>query len=411
MLLQRTVRACALAAAALMLPAASVLALEGRVVATGFVEPTFVGSPPGDSRLFVVEKAGRIVTVGPAGRQVFLDISDRVEGSVEQGLLGLAFDPQFASNGRFYVNFIDKQSLNTVVARFTASPPNAATADPRTGQLILTFPQAPYPNHKAGWLGFRPGDGTRLYVATGDGGFAYDPDNNAQNGAVLLGKMLRIDVGGSGPGYTIPPDNPFAGSTSTRPEIWALGLRNPWRNSFDRATSDLWIADVGQQDREEIDFERAGTPGGRNYGWKLREGKIRSPIGGGNAPGLTEPVFDYPHTGPSSLGDAIIGGYVYRGPSIPDADGRYFFGDNVSNRVFSFTYRAADGVPTSGREETAALLGGTGLAGVTTFGEDGAGRLYVAGLNGVIVVMCRTGAGTAAAREAAPDPCNLPAAR
>jgi glucose/arabinose dehydrogenase len=385
--LQQHLRATA--AVAVALAAAPAGALEGRVVLSGMDQPLYVAAPKGDRRLFVVEKGGRIRLVRGDRVTTFLDLSDRVAVDGERGLLGLAFDPRYETNGRFYVNLVDKRTLQTRIERYTVSPPDADRADPATRQAILTIDQEPYPNHKGGWLGFRPGDRRNLWVATGDGGSAYDPNNNAQNGKVLLGKLLRIDVSGDGPGYQIPPDNPFVDSNEVRHAIWALGLRNPFRASFDRDTGALWIGDVGQYTREEIDFERPDDPGGHNYGWRLREGRIRTPggVGGGNK-GMTNPVYDYPHSGhPNSLGDCVIGGYVYRGPSIPRADGRYFFGDCVSDRAFSFSFRR-DGRPIEGREETDALLRGTGLSVLSSFGEDGRGRLYVIGLNGVVVVMC-----------------------
>jgi glucose/arabinose dehydrogenase len=381
-------------------------ALQGRVVATGLSEPVFVAAPAGDKRVFVVQKAGLIRVTGASGSlSTFLDITGLVQTEGERGLLGLAFDPQYARNGRFYVDYIDRNTLETVVARFTVSPPDASRADPSTRQDILRITQEDFSNHKGGWIGFRPGDKRNLYIATGDGGSGYDPNNNGQDGGSLLGKMLRIDVSGSAAGYTIPADNPFATSAGVRPEIWALGLRNPFRPSFDRDTGDFWIADVGQDTREEINFEPADDAGGNNYGWRLREGKIRTPLVGGNKPGLTGPVFDYPHLGASgSLGNSITGGYVYRGPSIPEANGRYFFGDYVSNTVYSFAY-GADGRPTNGRDETAALLGGTDLQGIASFGEDGQGRLYAIGnTNGVIVAFC-PGTALAPVKEAQ-GPCN-----
>jgi glucose/arabinose dehydrogenase len=380
------------AAVALALAAVPAVALEGRVIVTGLDQPLQVTAPKGDRRLFVVEKTGVIRLIRGDRITTFLDLSDRVALDGERGLLGLAFDPHYDTNGRFYVDYVDKDTLQTRIERYTVSPPDADRADRGSRQKIIAIDQAPYPNHKGGWIAFRPGQPRNLWIGMGDGGSAYDPGNRAQNGQVLLGKLLRLDVGGSGDGYRIPPDNPFVDSKDVRPEIWALGLRNPFRASFDRETGALWIGDVGQYTREEIDFERPHDAGGHNYGWRLREGRIRSPGGvGGSKKGMTDPVYDYPHSGhPSSLGDCVIGGYVYRGPSIPAADGRYFFGDCVSDRVFSFTYRW-DGRPLEGREETAALLGGSGLATLSSFGEDGRGRLYLIGLNGVIVVMCPSG--------------------
>ncbi|MFZ5551099.1 MAG: PQQ-dependent sugar dehydrogenase [Pseudomonadota bacterium] len=376
-----------LLALALALGADPAQALHGKVVGTGFDASLFVTAPKGDRRLFVVEKGGVIRVVRGDKVSTFLDLSDRVDTGGERGLLGLAFDPDFATNGRFYVDYTSATA--THVERYTVSPPDADRADRGSRQPIITVDQPVYSNHKGGWIGFRPGDKKNLYVALGDGGSGYDPHDYAQNGQVLLGKMLRINVSRDKGGYRVPADNPFVGSEEVRPEVWALGLRNPFRASFDRDTGDLWIGDVGQDTREEIDFEPAADPGGHNYGWRLREGKVRTPGGGGgDKPGLTDPVFDYPHSGQQgSLGDCVTGGYVYRGPSIPEADGRYFFGDCVSDRAFSFSYNAA-GIPVDLREETSALLSGSGLSILGSFGEDGRGRLYLVGVSGSIVVMC-----------------------
>jgi glucose/arabinose dehydrogenase len=372
-----------------------VAAVEPRVVATGLAQPVGVAGARGDARLFVVLKGGTIVTVANGSATEYLNIVPLVASDNERGLLGLAFDAAYRTNGRFYVYYIDRNNGDSVVARFRAQPPSAATVDPASRQEIIRIPQEPFPNHKAGWIGFRPGDAANLYIALGDGGAGYDPNNNAQNLRTLLGKMLRVDVSGSGAGYTVPADNPYAGNPNARPEIWAAGLRNPWRNSFDRKTGDFWIGDVGQDTREEINFEPAGTPGGRNYGWRLREGSIQTPGGvGGNAPGLTGPVFDYPHSGPGALGASVTGGYVYRGPSIAELDGRYVFGDFASNRVFSSSVGGA-GQLLDVREDTSAVLAGTGVSGIASFGEDSRGRLYVVGINGVVAVLCPSPAAAA----------------
>jgi len=383
-----------LVACALAWCAVPALALDGRVVATGFDEPLYLTAPKGDGRLFVVEKGGVIRVIKNGKTTKFLDISSRVGTNGERGLLGLAFDPDYATNGRFYVDYTSSSTGATLIDRYTVSPPTANKADPATRQQIISITQETFDNHKGGWVGFRPGDKKNLYISLGDGGDGYDPHNNAQNGQVLLGKMLRLDVSGTGTGYKIPPDNPFVNSSSVKHEIWALGLRNTFRASFDRKTGAFWLGDVGQDTREEIDFEPAGDHGGHNYGWRLREGKIQTPGGvGGDKPGLTGPVFDYPHLGnQGSLGNCVTGGYVYRGPSISDANGRYFFGDCVSDRAFSMTFNA-DGTPIERREETSALLGGSGLTTLASFGEDGKGRLYVVGLSGVLIAMCPSAQG------------------
>lgn len=364
---------CGALSAALLTAASSAHALRGEVVATGLNQPLFVTAPLGDERLFMVEKGGliRVMRNGALQAAPFLDISTKVGTEGERGLLGLAFDPAFASNGRFYVDYIDKATGNTMVDRYTLPQPGNNVADPLAIKNLVSIQQTTFTNHKGGWIGFRPGDASQLYIATGDGGGGNDPFNNAQNPDSMLGKLLRVNVN----------------QTVTTPEIWASGVRNPWRNSFDRQTGDLWIGDVGQDTREEIDFERAGTPGGRNYGWRVREGSVATPGIGDTGSGFTEPVFDYAHLGqPGGLGNSIVGGYVYRGPSLPEADGRYFFGDFVSNRVFSLRPDAS-GHATDLREETAALLDGTGLSGLDSFGEDGQGRLYLVGINGTVVRM------------------------
>lgn len=363
-------------------------AFYGEVVATGLSQSLFLTSPASDSRQFIVQKTGaiRVIDNGVLLADPFLDLSSNIDVSGERGLLGLAFDPGYATNGRLYVDYIDRKTLNTVVARITVRDPGANVAQAISMQSVLSFAQPAFNYHKAGWIGFRPGDASNLYIATGDGGGANDPSNNGQNPGTLLGKMLRIGVSGNKAGHTVPADNPFVTQAGALPELWATGLRNPFRNSFDRATGDFWIADVGQGAREEVDFEAAGDTGGHNYGWRLREGTIPTPSGGvgGNAPGLTDPVFEYKHLAEGGLGNSIIGGYVYRGPSLASADGRYFFGDYVSNRIYSFEM-GSNGVPFDLRDDTSDFIGGSGLSGLSSFGEDGFGRLYAMGFNGVVV--------------------------
>jgi len=380
-------------------------AVVGKVVGS-FNEPIFVTAPHGDKRLFVVEKSGFIKLVRPGKpTTTFLDVSKRVDTEGERGLLGLAFDPDYATNGRFYISYIDRRTLQSKIDRYTVTPTTANKASPKTRESIMAIDQSSTAGHKAGWIGFRPGDSKNLYLSLGDGGGSYDPDNNSQNGQVLLGKVLRIDVSGAGSGYLVPADNPFARSSDARPEIWSLGLRNPFRPSFDRLTGAFWIADVGEGTREEVNFEAPDDRGGHNYGWRLREGTVETPIVGGDASGLTEPAFDYAHMEiPGGLGNCVIGGYVYRGPGIAEADGRYFFGDCVSNRIFSIAYDDR-GAPLEWREDTSALLTDSGLNVITSFGEDGQGRLYVMGLSGILVRMCPSTAAKVGARATAADPC------
>ena len=381
-------RSLALAPAfALLLVSAAAQAYTSEVViSSGLTQPLALTSALGDDRLFVVEKGGaiRVLSGGVLQATPFLDLSGQVATDGERGLLGLTFDPGFSSNGRFYVDYIDKTTLNTVVARYQVAALGSAVADPTSAQTIISIAQPNFSNHKGGWLGFRPGDTQNLYIATGDGGGSNDPLNNAQNGGSLLGKVLRLDVSGNTAGYAIANSNPFVGSSTVRSEVWALGLRNPFRNSFDRQTGDFWIGDVGQGAREEIDFEAATNPGGRNYGWRIREGTIATPGVGGTAPGLTDPVYDYAHLNQGGLGNSVIGGYVYRGPSIAGADGRYFFGDYVSNKIFSLAV-GAGGTVSGLRDETASFIGSSGLSGLDSFGEDSLGRLYALGINGVVV--------------------------
>ncbi|MBL8277590.1 MAG: PQQ-dependent sugar dehydrogenase [Pelomonas sp.] len=339
------------------------------LVASGFSQPLFLTAPVGDSRLFVVEKGGRIQVLDNGVKSLWLDISTQVDTAGERGLLGLAFDPGFASNGRFYVDYIDKTTLNTVVASYTVN--GSGTVNLASARTILTVAQpAGLSNHKGGWIGFSAADPGQLYIATGDGGSGNDPFNNAQNLNSNLGKLLRVTPQAGG-GYTVPANNPFVG-VAGNDEIWAYGLRNPFRNSFDRLTGDLWIGDVGQSAREEIDFASAATGLGRgaNYGWRVREGSIATPgISDPTPPNLTEPIFDYDR----SQGGSIIGGYVYRGGADASLDGKYVFGDYVSGRIWTLSGGTATAL--------ASPFGGFQL---TSFGEGGDGALYAVGINGSI---------------------------
>lgn len=387
--MMKTMRLLAVGALAAVL-AAEANALDGRVYATGLAQPLFLTAPRGDARVFVVEKGGVIRVVSPTGSSVYADLSGWVRTGGEQGLLSIAFDPRFGTNGRLYVSYSDKDTGDSIVARLTATSAADPTIDPGTRQIVLRVPQPTFQNHKGGWIGFRPGNRNQLYVALGDGGSGNDPLDSGQTTDTLLGKILRINVNTSDESYRIPSTNPFRDDPAFSPEIWAYGVRNPWRNSFDRTTGAFFIADVGQDAREEINFEAPEDPGGHNYGWRLREGTIATPGVGGPLPGATDPVFEYPHSGGTSLGRSITGGYVHRGPSIPGADGRYFFGDFGSDRLFSAAV-SGTGTFSDVQEHTAAVLGGTGLDGIASFGEDGRGRLYVIGINGTIVVLCATG--------------------
>jgi glucose/arabinose dehydrogenase len=292
----------------------------------------------------------------------------------ERGLLGLAFHPNYAANGFFYVNYTRQSDGATVIARYQRSANDPNIADPGSAVILLTVAQ-PFANHNGGQLRFGP-DGY-LYIALGDGGSANDPGNRAQNLSTPLGKMLRIDVNNGSP-YGIPPNNPFLndGNPDTLAEIWAYGLRHPWRFSFDRLTGDLFIADVGQSAREEINFQPAGTGAGANYGWRVMEGTLCTDLGGGPAcfdPSFTVPVLEYDH----GLGCSVTGGHRYRGSVYPSLTGQFLYGDFCSGRIWGATQNA-NGTWTT----TQLLLSGFNIS---TFGEDAAGEVYVAAYNtGVI---------------------------
>ena len=314
----------------------------------------------GSGRLFVLEKVGRIRIIenDQLLETPFLDITDRVGSSPnEQGLLGLAFHPQYQENGRFFVNYTDPGG-DTVLARFqVSSDPNLA--DPNSEVQLLGIEQ-PFPNHKGGMMAFGP-DGF-LYAGLGDGGAAGDPFANAQNTEVLLGKILRLDVDSAEP-YAIPSDNPFGN------EIWAYGLRNPWRFSFDRATGDLYIGDVGQGEWEEIDFLAAGSPGGVNFGWDHREG-AHDYEGGGPA-GMVDPVAEYSHP---EGGCSVTGGYVYRG-SMPEWNGIYLYGDYCTGMIWGL-------IQTNGGWQNQLLFDMDVT--ITSFGQDENGEVYLVSDNGGI---------------------------
>lgn len=372
--------------------AGTVTPLTTRRVALGLNRPVFVTHAPGDeSRLFIVEQRGVIKILDLASEVVlatpFLDIDTLVTGPTstfdERGLLGLAFHPDYDSNGFFYVDYINNAS-DTVVARYSVSA-NPDVADGASGVQILTIDQ-PQTNHNAGWMGFSPNDGY-LYIATGDGGNFCDTGTghtsatgNAQDiTSNLLGKMLRIIPStGAGGGYTIPGDNPFVGVAGDD-EIWAYGLRNPWRPSFDRETGDLYIADVGQDLIEEVNFQKGDSSGRENYGWRCMEGASCSSVSGCSTTGctcmaadLTDPVTQYTH----SVGFSITGGYAYRGCDIPSLRGTYFYADYGTSRIWSFLL--ADGVVTEAVERTAELdPGPLAISSISSFGEDARGEIYI----------------------------------
>ena len=343
-------------------------------VAGGLDAPLFATHAPADSsRLFILEQNQAQVLIrhaqgGPL--DVFLDLGGLVSTGGERGLLGLAFDPDYANNGFFYVNYTDLNG-DTVVARYTVSP-DPDVADPASALVILQIPQ-PFSNHNGGMLTFGP-DGM-LYIGTGDGGSAGDPGNRAQNGLELLGKLLRLDVSNSQPGspYDIPFDNPFVGNPGFLDEIWAYGLRNPWRFSIDRVTGDVYIGDVGQNELEEIDFQSAASGGGENYGWRLKEGsQCFDPPSNCDPGGLTDPIVEYEHSFFPVLRCSITGGYVYRGSAMPLLSGTYFFSDFCSSEIFGVVYDGENVVSVDDFSDDLSPAGG-----VTSFGEDAAGEIYV----------------------------------
>jgi glucose/arabinose dehydrogenase len=388
--------------------AAQNLSLEP-IVTSGIVNPMFVTSPPGDpNRLFVAERNGgirvidlRTNTLAPTP---YLNIPVSTDG--ERGLLGMAFDPNFATNGRFYVNYSAPAGADVgdqIIARYEANgdPLTATTANPAEFRLLrLDRPSATTANHNGGWIGFSPNNPDNLYIAVGDGGGSNDTFNTAQTLTSLHGKMLRIDVNNpsGGRNYGIPAGNPFA-TGGGAPEIWSVGLRNPWRNSFDRATGDLWIADVGQGAQEEINYQPAGAPGGLNYGWAFREGSVAGP----KAPPVPTPaVVDPIHVLGRGLAQSVTGGYVYRG-TLDSFEGIYLFGDFITGRTWTLEY---DGSTVSGVTERTSQLDPDGTGAFTwagrlaSFGEDANGELYM-------VALTTPGGGTGAIYRVVPEPSAL----
>jgi glucose/arabinose dehydrogenase len=395
------VLACFFATAPLgTLNAQAVQGLDAVLVAGGFSLPLFVTAPPGDTaRLFVVQQSGEIriidLATGTVKEPAFLDLSGVVSLAGEEGLLGLAFDPDYATNGKFYVNYVSPGGFwgegVTHVSRFTVSS-DPDIADPASERTLLTFDQ-PETNHNGGWIAFSPraGDDHNLYIASGDGGASNDagtghiePGGNAQNLTTLLGKMLRIHIEPSGK-YSIPADNPFVGNRRARQEIWAYGLRNPFRDSFDRSLGTFFIGDVGQSEREEIDAEAATQAGGQNYGWRVREGSIQNPAYPNDPvpPNAVDPAYDYSH----AVGQTIIGGYVYRGSKIKRLAGTYVFADylgpetgDFTGRIFTLNFNGT--IASNFQDITADLfpttVGNFPLLNPASLGEDASGELYIA---------------------------------
>ena len=335
-------------------------------VASGLSFPLYLTAPAGDARLFIVEKGGaiRIVKDGVLLPTPFLSLAGRVSTGSEQGLLGVAFDPAYASNGRFVIHYTDLAG-NTAVSLFRVSATDADLADPASETVLLTAEQ-PFTNHNGGQILFGP-DGM-LYIGLGDGGAGGDPGGRGQSLADLLGGILRVDVG-SGTGYTVPPDNPFVGQAGARPEIWSYGLRNPWRFTFDPFTGDLYVADVGESAWEEVDVvtQAGGAGRGLNFGWNVTEGNHCYASARCDRAGLTPPVLEYSH----DEGCSISGGYVYRGAAIPALQGHYFYADYCRGWVRSFRFQ--DGQALESQQWSALAPGGS----IPSFGQDAAGELYI----------------------------------
>jgi glucose/arabinose dehydrogenase len=374
--------ALALAGCSAVVPASHTSAARAparlRLVQIGrFSQPVYVAGAPGEpNRVFVVQRAGQVMLLrgGYQQHRPFLDLSKSVhsEGSDEQGLLGLAFSPDYASNGLFYVDYTIANNAIRVV-QYHRSRNDGDLAAPASARVVMTIAHR-YTNHNGGQLAFGP-DGD-LYIGVGDGGSEGDPDGNGQNTDTLVGKILRIDPAPKG-GYTVPRTNPFVGQSGKRPEIWAYGLRNPWRFSFDRRTDALVIGDVGQDRQEEIDFARAGTGAGANYGWSVWEGDRR------NRPGRKAPHAVFPALVALHRDGycAIIGGYVVRDRSLGGLYGRYLFGDFCRPQIESVNLNG-------GHPED---LRSTGLkvSSTTSFGQDASGHIYITSLNGPVYRLTR----------------------
>ncbi len=334
----------------------------------------------GSNSIFVLERSGRIKVFenspSTLTSKTFLDITDRVSAGGEMGLLGLAFHPDYETNGYFYVNYTASSPRRTIISRFQVSAANPDSADKNSEFELFNFNQ-PFSNHNGGWIGFRQSDGY-LYIATGDGGSGGDPQNNGQKITTMLGKILRIDVDNQDPGlnYAIPPDNPFVDSTgNVVKEIYAWGMRNPWRCSFDPVTDLFWAADVGQNAWEEVDI----VENGKNYGWRCYEGTHSYDLSGCNYPEYIDPIWEYDHP----TGFSVTGGYVYRGQNVPELNGKYIYGDYVTKLIWALEY---DGINPPTNEF---LLTATGD--ITSFGLDQNNELYITSFNGNIYRFTPTG--------------------
>jgi glucose/arabinose dehydrogenase len=329
-------------------------------IAAGLDQPVAL-THAGDTRVFITQQSGTVLIYDVLGLRTFLDIRSLVLSSGERGLLSVAFHPHYRDNGFFFVYYTNRNGDNNVARYKVSSDPDRA--DPASGTILLTISHPNFANHNGGQLQFGP-DGY-LYIGTGDGGGAGDPNNHAQDLTQLLGKLLRIDVDNGTP-YAIPPSNPFAQRAGARGEIWAYGLRNPWRFSFDRDTGDLWIGDVGQDSYEEVDFQLATSIGGENYGWRRMEGShCFNPATNCADPSFTMPILEYPHL---SGACSISGGYRYRGTQIAPLRGAYLYGDYCTGTIWSATQ--------SGTAWIAKTLFAT-IIRISSFGEDALGELYL----------------------------------
>jgi hypothetical protein len=374
------VSAGATANASVSYTSAAALGLVLQEVVAGLSAPLFLTAPDGDPRLFIVERAGRIriVQSGNLLATPFLDLSARVSTAGERGLLSMAFDPQYASNGVFFIYFTDLNG-DIAIERFRVSAGDPDLADPASSLRILTIAHRDFANHNGGRVAFGP-DGF-LYIGTGDGGGGGDPLGNGQNLDSLLGKLLRIDVGNSSVAqpYAVPPLNPFVGQAGRRGEIWAYGLRNPWRYAFDAATGLLYIADVGQNAREEVNVT-ASTAAGLNYGWNITEGSLCFAADPCDMQGLTLPVLEYAHD--ATGGCSITGGFVYRGSAIPELHGRYLYSDFCNGWLRSFVY--SNGIAAEQIDWNIANVGQ-----IFSFGEDAQKELYMLTSTGRVFKIAR----------------------
>jgi len=351
-------------------PTPAPFTLAAREVASGLQNPVFLTAPAADTRRFIVERGGRIRILASDGSlrsTAFLDLSGLISTDGEGGLLSMAFHPSYAQNGKFYIYYTDKFN-NIAIDEAKVSTGNADLADANSLKRLITIPHPTYNNHFGGLLAFGP-DGY-LYAGTGDGGSSGDPNGNAQNLDSLLGKLLRLNVDTPvAPLYLVPPDNPFAGQQDKRGEIWAYGLRNPWRFTFDSVTGSLYIADVGEELKEEVNVV-ATTLKPANYGWNIMEGTSCYNAATCSQQGLVQPVFEYDHGANNANGCAITGGFVYRGKALPELAGRYLYSDYCKGFLRSFHF--ANGAVSDAKDWAVGDIGR-----IPSFGQDAAGELYM----------------------------------